>query len=229
MPRNAEIKAKLPDPGDLRKNPPFSAVNAMQAAPKLDLSVHPQADYQLLDIYIRLVQAKTVNDACRELAAGEAARLSDLVERTGRLARQKYGEEQGARVTGLGEEAGRAVTRDDERKHVLQANMQLAARAQAGQASPVSAELRSRLERYSRLSVAYYVECKCKHLWRWQRRNFWKAVNRVHDALLLDSMLGTTEARDAALSAAEAYPVASKESKRVVKAAYKEIMKRGVS
>lgn len=193
----------------------------MTFSPKLSLTVDPEPDLLLLDAYIQLVQGKIANERLRHLDAGQEQKLNELVEHTGALARKRYGDEQSRRVTRIGETLGRQVSCDSEA--LLQNVMAVVDAALNGYSQPVSGELRIMLERYCRLAGAYYIELRCKHLWRKNRYRFWRAIVDLHDTLLYHTLIGTTEAKHTAETAPDHVPHCGKETKKLVQSAFKEL------
>jgi hypothetical protein len=193
--------------------------------PKLSLSVDPDPDLLLLDRYIPLVQARTTNERFCQLDVAEAAQLDEIVERIGALARNKYGNEQHLRVTDIGKTLGREMTCEGQSQALLQQVMGIVSDALQGHNKPVSDELRTRLERYCMLVGAYYIELKCKHLWRRTRYKFWGAIVTLHDSLLYHSLLGTTEAKHLGETAPDHVSGCGEETREFVRAGYKELMK----
>lgn len=197
----------------------------MTFVPKLSLSVDPDPDLLLLNRYIPIVQAKTANERFCQLDATEAMQLEEIVERIGTIAREKFGNEQGQRVTEIGKALGRKMTCEGESQALLQKVMKIVSDAQEGHGEPVSDELRGRIERYCRLVGAYYIELRCKHLWRRNRYRFWEAIVTLHDSLLYHSLLGTTEAKHVGEIAPDQVSGCGKETRDFVRAGYKELMK----
>ena len=192
-------------------------------APNLSLTVSPDPDLLLLDSYIRLVEAKTIDDNRHCLQPAEQQILNAAVDRALLLARQKYGDKQAERVTKLGEERGLASNTDEERDAKVHNGVAALERALEGQAPSLSEALRTRLERYCWLAGGYYVDVNCKHLSKRQRYAFWQAVVERHNDLLYHTMLGTTEAKHAAETAPDVLPGCGGETRAYVRAAYKEI------
>lgn len=193
--------------------------------PKLSLSVDPDPDLLLLDSYIPLVQAKTASERFRQIDTPASKQLDDIVERIGKLAREKYGDEQGQRVNEIGRALAREMTSEREAQALLQQATSIVSDALKGRGEPVSDELRGRLERYCRLVGAYYIELRCKHLWRRQRYRFWEAIVALHDSLLYHSLLGTTEAKHTGETAPDQVTGCGEQTRDFVKSGYSELVK----
>lgn len=194
-------------------------------APNLSLTVAPEPDLLLLDSYIRLVECKRIDDRRNVLQPSEQRMLETAVNRTRLLARQKYGDEQAARVTKLGEKRGDAAQNASECEARVRHAIAALEDALDGRAPPVSNDLRTRLEHYCWVAGGYYVDVTCKHLSKRQRYAFWQAVVDRHNELLYHSMLGTSEAKHAAELAPNAMPACGRETKKFVRSAYTEVKK----